>query len=76
MTFAFESLRPQPHTPGVSQLAQLERLARYRELAADARRCAKTSPKETQHCYLLASEWWRDLATDLENHIARADAKG
>jgi hypothetical protein len=69
MTFAHESINSP--MPGVSPLGQLERLARYRALAAGARLLAKASPKETQHCYLLASEWWRELAMDLENHIAR-----
>jgi hypothetical protein len=76
MTFDLDSINPQSPALGVCALTQMERLARYRELAADARRLAKASPREAQHCYLLASEWWRELATDLENHMARENTAG
>ena len=79
MTLGLRSTNRETPMLRSSRLAQLERLARYRELAGEAGRLAKASPKERQHCYLLAAEWWRELATDLENHLAReskADGRG
>jgi hypothetical protein len=48
-----------------AQLASAARLKRYHQLAADARREAKTK-SPAQHSYLIIAEQWEELAADMD----------
>jgi hypothetical protein len=49
-----------------SGLAPKERAERYRQLAADAEKCARSAPSPVREGYLAIAAQWRRFAESLE----------